>query len=377
MAVLSSGDKRLGAVLLDSGYVNDESLQQAIGQQADIGGKLSDVLVNMGIISEHRIARAIEEAMGIPLVNVPRIEVSGEALAKVPADLALELHILPFSLEGNRLRVAFSDPLDTLSIEELEDETGCIVEPYKALRKELQWGLANYYPELGLEPPNDVVIDTTQRFGQLAIQRGFLTEKELASAIETQNRTGGLLGRILLQMGFVTHEQTAQLLAEQNKLRYLAKLDDDVDPQLAIRLLRLDALQFNAATYEMKGSTLEEILLIPGRQMGELKDIINQQVEFVCAPEPEVRRVIENSMPMIKGAAKPCLKTIKLNVSNSACALNEQTKIGRVKPLGEILIDFGFVTSGDVEEVLKSARGWQTRRYPCAIWQNQPRNASS
>ncbi|MEZ4629807.1 MAG: ATPase, T2SS/T4P/T4SS family [Deinococcales bacterium] len=356
MAVLSSGDKRLGAVLLDSGYVNDESLQQAIGQQADIGGKLSDVLVNMGIISEHRIARAIEEAMGIPLVNVPRIEVSGEALAKVPADLALELHILPFSLEGNRLRVAFSDPLDTLSIEELEDETGCIVEPYKALRKELQWGLANYYPELGLEPPNDVVIDTTQRFGQLAIQRGFLTEKELASAIETQNRTGGLLGRILLQMGFVTHEQTAQLLAEQNKLRYLAKLDDDVDPQLAIRLLRLDALQFNAVPYEMKGSTLVVAIADP-RQMGELKDIINQQVEFVCAPEPEVRRVIEKLYADDKGRlGETLLKDNKIKREQLRQALNEQTKIGRVKPLGEILIDFGFVTSGDVEEALSKQR---------------------
>ena len=80
MAVLSIGDKRLGAVLLDRGYVSDDNLQDAIGRHAEVGGRLSDILVNIGVISEQRIARAIEEAIGIPLVaSAPHRYLSGRA----------------------------------------------------------------------------------------------------------------------------------------------------------------------------------------------------------------------------------------------------------------------------------------------------------
>ena len=171
MAVLSIGDKRLGAVLLDRGYVSDDNLQDAIGRHAEVGGRLSDILVNIGIISEQRIARAIEEAIGIPVVALPRIDISPEALAKVPADLAQEMGAVPFNLEGNRLRVAFADPLDALSIEEIEDESDCIVEPYKALSKELEWALATYYPELGLTPPADFDSDPEQRIDRQPLSR--------------------------------------------------------------------------------------------------------------------------------------------------------------------------------------------------------------
>jgi len=187
MAVLSIGDKRLGAVLLERGYVNDEDLQQAIGRHSELGGRLADILVNIGIISEQRIARAIEESIGIPLVMLPRVEVSAEALAKVPADLVEDLRAFPFAIEGNRLRVAFEDPLDALAIEEVEDTADYTVEPYQALSKELQWAIATHYPELGLEPPTDMELDSSHRLGNLAVDKGFITEEQLQEAVEEHN----------------------------------------------------------------------------------------------------------------------------------------------------------------------------------------------
>ncbi|HML29856.1 MAG TPA: ChaN family lipoprotein, partial [Hyphomicrobium sp.] len=70
---------------------------------------------------EQRIARAVEESIGIPLVMLPRVDVMPDALAKVDGDTAYEVGALPFAIDGNRLRVAFEDPLDALAIEEIED----------------------------------------------------------------------------------------------------------------------------------------------------------------------------------------------------------------------------------------------------------------
>src|SRR5690554_4738431 len=237
MANLSIGEKRLGAVLLERGYVTDESLQRAIGRHGETGDRLAEILVNIGVISEQRIARAIEESIGIPLVSLPRVDVMPEAVRMLDAKIAFELSCIPFSTEGNRLRVAFEDPLDAMAIEEVEDATSMIVEPYKCLSKELAWALATYYPELGLEAPVDLEIDLTQRLGNLAVNRGLVTNDQVVEATAEQQRTGGLLGRILLDLGYLQEEQLTQLLAEQSNIEYLPELGDEpFDERLASNL---------------------------------------------------------------------------------------------------------------------------------------------
>jgi type IV pilus assembly protein PilB len=357
VAVLSIGDKRLGAVLLERGYVNDESLQQAISRHAEVGGRLADILVNIGVISEQRIARAIEESIGIPLVVLPRVDVMPEALSKIPADLAFEVGAMPFAIDGNRLRVAFEDPLDALAIEEVEDSSGCLVEPYQALQKELQWAIATYYPELGQEPPPDFEVDISQRLGSLAVEKGFISEEQLSSAVEEQHRTGGLLGRILVKQGALDEDRLAQLLAEQMGIMYQPSLDDEpVNERLASTLLRLDAVQFSAVPYRLDDDQLVVAIADP-RRMPDIEAIVQRSVTFVAAPEREVMKRIDQMYADDKGRlGETLLMNKKLKREQLRKALEEQAKLGRVKPLGEILVDLGYVTQTDVDEALNKQR---------------------
>jgi type IV pilus assembly protein PilB len=355
--VLSIGDKRLGAVLLERGYVSDESLQQAIARHTQVGGRLSDVLVHLGVLSESRIARAIEESIGIPLVMLPRVDVMPEALAKLRGDTAYEVGALPFALDGTRLRVAFEDPLDALAIEEVEDATGCVVEPYQALRKELQWALSTYYPELGLEPPPDFSVDVSGRLGALTIEKGLITEEQLAAATQEQQKTGGLLGRIFVRRGYITEDQLGRLLAEQMGLRYLDTLGNaPITEALAAHLLRLDAVQFNAVPLRMEGDTLVVAVADP-RRMADIEALVNVPVTFVASPEAAVLARIETMYADDKGRlGETLLMSKKLKREQLRRALDEQAKLGKVKPLGEILVDLGYVTQGDVDEALNKQR---------------------
>ncbi len=357
MAVLSIGDKRLGAVLLERGYVSDESLQQAIGRHTEVGGRLADVLVQIGVISEQRIARAVEESIGIPLVMLPRVDVMPEALAKVDGDTAFEVGALPFALDGTRLRVAFEDPLDALALEEIEDASGCVVEPYQALRKELQWALATYYPELGLTPPADLQVDTSQRLGALAVERGLLSDEELKDAVAEQHRTGGLLGRILVKRGHLSEDVLAQLLAEQMGLPYQGSLEGvPFDETLASHLLRLDAVQFAAVPLRLEGDALVVAIADP-RRVGDIESIVQVPTTFVAAPEKQVQLRIDLMYAQDKGRlGETLLMNKKLKREQLRKALEEQAKLGKVKPLGEILIDLGYVTQLDVDEALNKQR---------------------
>jgi type IV pilus assembly protein PilB len=357
MAVLSIGDKRLGAVLLERGYVSDESLQQAIGRHAEVGGRLADVLVQIGVISEQRIARAVEESIGIPLVMLPRVDVMPDALAKVDGDTAYEVGALPFAVDGNRLRVAFEDPLDALAIEEIEDASGCVVEPYQALRSELQWALATYYPELGLTPPSDFQVDTSQRLGALAVERGLLSVAELAEAVAEQQRTGGVLGRILVRRGHLDDDTLVRLLAEQLGLPFEPSLAGiPFDEALASHLLRLDAVQFNAVPLRMDGETLVVAVADP-RRIADIEAIVPVATAFVAASDAQVQQRIEAMYAHDKGRlGEQLLVSKKLKREQLRKALEEQAKLGKVKPLGEILVDLGYVTQLDVDEALNKQR---------------------
>ena len=357
MAVLSIGDKRLGAVLLERGYVTDGSLQEAIQRHADVGGRLADVLVDIGVISELRIARAIEESIGVPLVNLPRVDVMGDALAKVPADLAQEVGAIPFAIDGDRLRVAFGDPLDAFAIEEVEDASSCLVEPYQALRKELAWALATYYPELGLEPPPDVDLDVGQRIGALALAQGLISEEQLHAAVEAQQKTGGLLGRQLVEAGALDELQLARLLAEQAELPFVESLDDGQDEaKLVSSLLRLDAVQFSAVPYRKEGDVLVIAIADP-RRRADIEAIVSGEVRFVGTTEAAVQKRIDVLYADDKGRlGETLLMTKKLKREQLRRALEEQQKLGKVKPLGELLVDMGYVTQAEVDEALNKQR---------------------
>ncbi len=357
MANLSIGDKRLGAVLLERGYVTDESLQRAISRHSEAGGRLADILVSIGVISEQRIARAIEESIGIPMVTLPRVDVMPEAISKLSGKTAFELSAVPFSIEGNQLRVAFEDPLDAMAIEEIEDLTGCFVEPYKGLSKEIQWALATHYPELELEIPRDLEIDLTRRLGSLAVEKGFATPEQIAEAAAEQQRTGGLMGRILVDLEVITEEQLTQLLAEQSDIPF----EDDFaelpfDEKLSSALLRLDAVQFHAVPLREEDGMVVIAVADP-RRIPDLEAIIPRPVRFVAATEQAVRQRIEVMYENERGRlGETLMLDRKLRREQLRRALDEQQKLGNVKPLGEILIDLGYVTQTDVDEALNKQR---------------------
>ena len=61
---LSIGDRRLGAILLEQGYVSDNDLQKALDRHSEVGGRLAD------------IAPTVLDLMGLP----KPVEMTGESL---------------------------------------------------------------------------------------------------------------------------------------------------------------------------------------------------------------------------------------------------------------------------------------------------------
>ncbi len=115
----------------------------------------------------------------------------------------------------------------------------------------------------------------TKRIGEILLERGAITHKEIEQALAYQKEHGGLMGQILVQFGCVTEEEVALALTAQYGFPYLPLDNYEIDimltsliPEAVARqhcLIAIDRIG-NALTLAMADPTnvkaIEEIELM-------------------------------------------------------------------------------------------------------------------
>jgi type IV pilus assembly protein PilB len=352
---LSIGDRRLGAILLEQGYVNDLDLQKALDKHSEVGGRLADILIDGGMVGEKRIARAVEEALGIPLVNLTVLTPDVQALASVKAQVALAALAFPFALEGDTLRVAFVDPLNNLNLETVEDASGLNVELYQALREQVQWAIAVNYPELGLSitVPLDSQDGTVSLLGQRLVTRGLLSEEQLKKALEQQQQSGEPLGALLIGLGMLSEESLYETLAEQAGTVFVRN-PRDFEPAEEVLglLLRADALRLSAVPVEEKEGSVTVVGSDP-RRLADIEAVVGKPVHLMLGRPTDVEAMIDRAYPQRGRLGEAMVQQGSLSRSQLREALQVQARSGKVKPLGEVIVDLGFAGSDEIDAALQ------------------------
>ena len=68
--------------------------------------------------------------------------------------------------------------------------------------------------------------------GELLVEKGIISPKQLEKAIETQKEKSGLIGEVLVNLGFATEEDIAQALTSQYGFPYLPLVNYDIDQEV-------------------------------------------------------------------------------------------------------------------------------------------------
>lgn len=352
---LSIGDRRLGAILLEQGYVNDTDLQKALVRHAEVGGRLAEILIDSGLVGEKRIARAIEEALGIPLVNLLVVTPEPQALAAVRSQTALSVQAFPFAVEGGTLRVAIVDPLSSMSIEALEDDSGLNIEPYQALRDQIMWAIATNYPDLNLqaELPADAEGNSGGMMGQRLISRGLITDAQLQIALDAQQQTGEPLGSTLIAQKAITEDQLYEILAEQVGAVYLRNPRDFQPSEDVLgSMLRADALRLNAVPVDETDSGVTVVASDP-RKREDIEALVGRPVQLILAKPRDVELLIERFYPQRGRLGEQMVQQGTLSRAQLREALQVQAREGRVKPLGEVIVELGFAGADEIDNALQ------------------------
>ena len=106
----SGGRRKLGQVLVDLGFLDDDQLWDLLEDARNSGNQVGQVAITRGLLNQDQLYQALAEQQGIKLVNLIEVKPTAEALTLVPETMAVVYKVLPLNYKDKVLTIAVSDP---------------------------------------------------------------------------------------------------------------------------------------------------------------------------------------------------------------------------------------------------------------------------
>ena len=140
---------KLCELLIKEGIITQSQLDEVIKIQAKEGGRLGEILLRMGFVTEEDIVVALGKQLNLPYVSM------GAGLLKpvadqnldhlIPKEFALKNLVLPLSKTLNSLTCAITDPLDVILVDNLRKMVSCEINPVIATKSEILKAIDDFY----------------------------------------------------------------------------------------------------------------------------------------------------------------------------------------------------------------------------------------
>ncbi len=142
---------RLSSLLVRDGLVGVKRMEKAFQRQVIYGGSLDTILLEMNLIPEERLTQYLALASGLPPAERDEgQEVSDEAIAVIPREMAEQYRAVPVALAGETIRLLVCSPLEIDRLEDLADQLDRPLQPL--ITPEYRWHLV-YSAAYNLDPP--------------------------------------------------------------------------------------------------------------------------------------------------------------------------------------------------------------------------------
>ncbi|MDO9557814.1 MAG: ATPase, T2SS/T4P/T4SS family [Coriobacteriia bacterium] len=141
---MSYSRERIGEILMRSGLLTVEQLDEALARQRVEGGKLGQVLVRTLVLSEEDIGRTLAEQKDYPFISMTSYAFDRAAVSMIPERLARRHLVIPVGFDGESIVLAMADPLDVEAIDDVRLQTGMSVMPVVATATQIQYAIEKY-----------------------------------------------------------------------------------------------------------------------------------------------------------------------------------------------------------------------------------------
>ena len=126
---MKAGNLRIGQILINSGDITEEQLDEVLSKQKTSKKRVADILIEDGIVTEQQVCKALEKQLFIPYIDLDTVTIPDELGGVIPEDMAQKHMVIPIEQEGRFLTVAIADPLNYQGLKDISIATKMKIKP--------------------------------------------------------------------------------------------------------------------------------------------------------------------------------------------------------------------------------------------------------
>ncbi|MFC1658573.1 GspE/PulE family protein [Candidatus Omnitrophota bacterium] len=139
--------ERLTEILIKNKLITPAQLSQALEIQKKRGGRLSNIVVDLGFIKQNDLVFALSQGLGLPLIDLKRIKIDPAVLNIIPPKICRHHQIIPISQIGDTLTIAMADPLNIFAMDVLRNLTGFKINVIISTSEQILQAIDQFYPD--------------------------------------------------------------------------------------------------------------------------------------------------------------------------------------------------------------------------------------
>lgn len=117
---LAKQKMRIGDLLVQKGVISDAQLAIGLDRQKKIGQRLGWVLVELGYVDEDQFLSFLSQQLQIPFIDLQRYSFDVTLVHRLPESYARRYRAIVLSDEGAHVLIGMVDPMDIFAFDELE-----------------------------------------------------------------------------------------------------------------------------------------------------------------------------------------------------------------------------------------------------------------
>ena len=211
---------RIGDLLVAAGAITDEQLNEALQVQKEEGGKLGSTLVKLDFISQELLNATLTQQLGIDFIELKACKLEDEVLGLIPESLVLKHRAIPIEFDEmnpNVLKVAMSDPMDIIAIDDISIITGMQIEPMLTTDEEITEAIGKYYG-------NQQAMEAAEQF-RLERESDQTDEEDSAENEDINNSPIVLLVKQIIEGGVRQRASDIHIEALESSVRVRYRVD--------------------------------------------------------------------------------------------------------------------------------------------------------